>query len=156
MLSIFLSTVFLAVVSVHAESHTVLFINNCGFGTPTLIQGTNVLSTGDAFTIDGPLIAAIAYLQTGSCGFDGENCTLVETTLQNPVSPGVASGTDISLIPPHAFSVASGFGYYSGCDGFGADCTNADCAAAFHNPGDPQPQVVCEADNINLAITFCD
>jgi hypothetical protein len=33
---------------------------------PTLIQGSKVLSTGGAYTIGGPLISAIAYLQTGA------------------------------------------------------------------------------------------
>ncbi|KAJ7108148.1 hypothetical protein C8R44DRAFT_884914 [Mycena epipterygia] len=68
--------------SVRAETHTIHFINNCGFGTPTLVQGSNVLSTGGTnlnfgnartcieydphldFTTNG-LIDAIAYLQTG-------------------------------------------------------------------------------------------
>ena len=131
---------------------------------PTLIQGGTVLSTGDDFTSNGPLIAAIAYvllsllstprppltnimissyLQTGTfpptskrstpairlitflplirrrpqhpggCGFNGEGCTLIETTLVNPTSPGSGSSTDISLIPPHSFSVTSGFGSVS-------------------------------------------
>ena len=46
----------------------------------------------------------------GSCGDNGEGCTLIETTLVNPTSPGSGSSTDISLIPPLAFSVTSGFG----------------------------------------------
>ncbi|CAK5271655.1 unnamed protein product, partial [Mycena citricolor] len=95
-----------AAAGVMAEQHTVHFSNNCGFGTPTLIQGPNVLSTGGDFTSNGPLISAIAYLQTGSCGFNGEGCTLVELTLTNGFS-----SADISLIPPHAFSVTSGFGH---------------------------------------------
>jgi len=53
---------------------------------------------------------------TGGCGNDGEDCTLVEASLING-----ASSADISLIPPHEFSVTSGFGYYDGCDGVGAD-----------------------------------
>ncbi|KAJ7775960.1 glycopeptide [Mycena maculata] len=143
-----------AVISnVRAETHTVIFTNRCGFGTPTLIQGPNVLSTGD-FTIDGPLISAIAYLQTGEiggCGFNGEDCTLVETTLNN-----AGSSTDLSLIPPHAFSVTSGFGYFDGCDGAGADCTGPNCPTAFEDPTQTFKQVGCSAANVNLAITFCD
>ncbi|KAF9478126.1 hypothetical protein BDN70DRAFT_922134 [Pholiota conissans] len=144
------------VFGVNAESHTVHFTNNCGFGTPTLIQGGRVLSTGGDFTSNGPLTAAIAYLQTGSCGFNGEGCTLIETTLVNPTSPGSGSSTDISLIPPHSFSVTSGFGYFNGCDKSGADCTNANCPTAFHQSNDNQVQVACQANNVNLAITFCD
>ncbi|KAI5118440.1 hypothetical protein M0805_009718 [Coniferiporia weirii] len=156
MLSILLSTVLLAVIGARAESHEVIFTNNCGFGTPMLIQGPNVLSTGGSVIIDGALISAIAYLQTGSCGFNGEGCTLIETTLVNPTSPGSGSSTDISLIPPHAFSVTSGFGYFGGCDGAGADCTNPNCPTAFFTPGETNVQVACQADNVNLAITFCD
>ncbi|KAF5309378.1 hypothetical protein D9619_012481 [Psilocybe cf. subviscida] len=144
------------VVGAMAESHTVTFTNKCGRGTPTLIQGGNVLSTGGSFTSNGPLTAAIAYLQTGSCGFNGEGCTLIETTLRNPTSPGSGSSTDISLISPHAFSVTSGFGYFNGCDNTGADCTNANCPTAFHQSNDNSVQVACQANNVNLAITFCD
>ncbi|KAK7461292.1 hypothetical protein VKT23_008471 [Stygiomarasmius scandens] len=152
--SFVVSATFIA--AVYAETHTVVFDNRCGFGTPTLIQGPNVLSTGQSFTINGPLISAIAYLQTGSCGFNGEGCTLIETTLKNPTCAGCGSSTDISLIPPHSFSVTSGFGYFNGCDGAGADCTNGNCPTAFHNPDDTFVQVACQANNVNLAITFCD
>lgn len=33
--------------------------------------------------------------------FNGEGCTLIETTLTNPTSAGSGSSTDISLIPPY-------------------------------------------------------
>ncbi|KAF9035567.1 Glp-like protein [Panaeolus papilionaceus] len=146
----------LTVTVVSAETHTVHFTNNCGFGIPTLIQYDNVLSTGADYTIDGPLRAAIAYLQTGSCGFNGEGCTLVELTLINPVNgPGIGSSADISLIPPQAFSVASGFSYYNGCEGVGINCTSASCPTAPHNPWNSWPQVVCQANDVNMAITFC-
>ncbi|KAF8976387.1 Glp-like protein, partial [Cyathus striatus] len=143
------------VAGVHAETHTVHFDNRCGFGTPTLIQGPNVLSTGGDYTRNGPLTAAIAYLQTGGCGFNGEGCTLIELTLINPTSPGSGSSADISLIPPHVFSVTSGFGYFNGCDGAGADCTYAGCPAAFTQSDQTWKQVACQANNVNLAITFC-
>ncbi|KZT07556.1 uncharacterized protein LAESUDRAFT_758557 [Laetiporus sulphureus 93-53] len=148
-----LVAVAIALVHVNAETHTVTFTNDCGgSGYPILrAQDGTILSTGGAYTIDGPLIGAIAYLQTGGCGDNGEYCTLIETTLENG-----ASSTDISLIPPHEFSVTSGFGYYDGCDGAGADCTYADCPTAFHSSGQTGVQVACTADNENLAITFCD
>ncbi|KAF8585322.1 glycopeptide [Ramaria rubella] len=146
----------MSILSTRAESHTVTFTNNCGTGTPLLKANGETLSTGGSFTSNGPLVAAIAFLQTGSCGDNGEGCTLVETTLQNPTTPGGGSSTDISLIPPHTFSVTSGFGYFDGCDGTGADCTNANCDTAFHNPGQTGVQVACQTDNVNLAITFCD
>ncbi|KAJ6559461.1 hypothetical protein DFH09DRAFT_921626 [Mycena vulgaris] len=142
-----LSLLAAAIGSVSAETHTVHFDNRCGFGTPNLIQGPNVLSTGGDFTINGPLISAIAYLQTGGCGFDGEGCTLVETTLRNGFS-----STDLSLIPSHAFSVTTGFGYYNGCDGAGADCREANCPEAFEDPSQTWKQVGCPAANVNLAV----
>ncbi|KAJ7610521.1 glycopeptide [Roridomyces roridus] len=145
-----------AVSAVRGESHTVTFDNRCGFGTPTLISQTGqVLSTGASVTINGPLIGAIGYLQTGSCGFNGEGCTLLETTLRNPPSPGAGSSTDLSLIPPHSFSVTTGFGYFNGCDNTGADCTGPSCNTAFHVPTDTFVQVECETNDVDLVITFC-
>ncbi|KLO16766.1 hypothetical protein SCHPADRAFT_937629 [Schizopora paradoxa] len=141
---------------VKAETHTVHFENKCGRGTPTLVQNGKILSTGGDFTSNGPLISAIAYLQTGNCLLNGEGCTLVETTLVNPTSAGSGSSSDISLIPPHAFNVAAGFGYFGGCDGAGADCTSANCPTAFFQPDDTHVQVACQSNNVNLAITFCD
>ncbi|KIK70341.1 hypothetical protein GYMLUDRAFT_65578 [Collybiopsis luxurians FD-317 M1] len=143
------------IAGVQAETHTVTFTNKCGRGTPLLKQNGVTLSTGGAYTSNGPLEAAIAYLDVG-CGANGEGCTLVETTLINPTSPGAGSSTDISLISPHTFSVTTGFGYYNGCDGTGADCTSASCSTAFHVSSDNQVQVQCETNNVNLAITFCD
>ncbi|KAJ6487036.1 hypothetical protein C8R45DRAFT_1053640 [Mycena sanguinolenta] len=136
-----------------AETHTVTFANKC----PLLIgQGGAVLSTGGAYTSNGPLFGAIAYLQTGGCGFNGEGCALVETTLVNPTSAGSGSSTDISLIPPHAFSVTTGFGYIGACSPAGGDCNNANCNTAFHQPSDTFVQVACQQHNANLVITFCD
>ncbi|KZV63018.1 glycopeptide [Peniophora sp. CONT] len=151
------SALLAAVSSVSAEQHIVTFDNKCNTGTPTLIsQSGQVLSTGGAYTAHAALNGAIAYLQTGSCGFNGEGCTMVEVTLKNPTTAGSGSSTDLTLIPPHAFSVTTGFGYYNGCDGSGADCTNANCPTAFHSSGDTQVQVACQTNDVNLVITFCE
>ncbi|KAK7038532.1 glycopeptide [Favolaschia claudopus] len=151
-----LSVLALAAGQALAESHTVTFDNRCGRGTPMLISQTGaVLSTGGAYTINGPLRGAIAYLQTGNCGFNGERCTLVETTLVNPSTAGSGSSTDLSLIAPHSFSVTTGFGYVGACAPAGADCNNANCNTAFHVPTDTFVQVACQKDNANLVITFC-
>ncbi|KAF9465152.1 glycopeptide [Collybia nuda] len=132
-----LAIVFIAaVVGAQAERHTVHLENRCGFGTPTLIQGPNTLSTGNDFTING------------NCLFNGERCTLIETTLKNPTSPGGGSSTDISLIPPHAFSVTSGFRYSNGCDGAGHTCDNANCDTAFHKFDDNGVQVACQVNDV--------
>ncbi|KAJ4478907.1 glycopeptide [Lentinula lateritia] len=144
------------IIGTQAESHTVTFQNSCGIpGVPTLKANGVTLSTGEAYTSNGPLEAAIAYLDIG-CGDNGEGCTTIETTLANPTSPGSGSSTDITLIPPHSFSVGTAFEYYNGCDGAGADCSDIDCNTALKMPTDTQDQIQCEVDNVNLAITFCD
>ncbi|KAF9650944.1 glycopeptide [Thelephora ganbajun] len=141
---------------VTAERHIVSFHNRCGHGTPTLVsQRGKILSTGAPYVSNGPLLGAIAYLQTGKCNLNGEHCTLVETTLTNPQCPGCGSSTDISLIPPHAFSVTTGFGYYHGCNGIGANCNNPSCITAFRAPEDNHVQVSCQENDVNLAVTFC-
>ncbi|KAH7903687.1 glycopeptide [Hygrophoropsis aurantiaca] len=140
---------------VHAESHTITFTNDCGFGTPTLVENGNILSTGGAYTSDGPIVSAVAYLQTGACGLNGENCTVVETTLANPTTSGSGSATDISFVTPHEFSSVVGFAYYNGCDGEGSGCDGPTCSGAFTNSTNGTV-VTCEADNVDLAITFCD
>ncbi|EJD03420.1 glycopeptide [Fomitiporia mediterranea MF3/22] len=146
----------LAASGVIAETHKVSFENKCGKGTPQLQQNGKTVSSGEPFTSNGPFEVAIAFLQTGECGENGENCTLIETTLKNPTTPGSGSGSDISLIPPHKFNVPAGFRYENGCDGRGQDCTTADCPEAAHSPQDPVEQLICEADNVNLVITFCE
>ncbi|TDL18826.1 glycopeptide [Rickenella mellea] len=139
--------------AVNAESHIVKFNNKCGFGKPTLSVDGEVL--GGDFTSNGPLGGAIAYLQTGNCGPNGENCTVVETTLFNPTSFDSGSSADISLVPPRSFSVATAFRYTNGCPGQGASCPNAECPAAFHIPP-PIPIIAqCRANDVGILITFC-
>lgn len=138
----------------NAEQHTIRMVNKCGTGTPTLILDGQIVSTGADYVGSGS-VSGIAYLQTGDCGFNGENCCLLEMTLGNPTVPGGGSSTDISLIPPHAFNVQTSFAYFGGCDGQGADCSSGNCDTAFFNPNDNQVQVQCETDNVNLLIEFC-
>ncbi|KAF5355023.1 hypothetical protein D9756_005601 [Leucocoprinus leucothites] len=149
----FLST---TVIGAVAESHRVHFENRCKSGTPKLIQGPNVLSSGKDFTSNGPLASAIAYLDNGKCGFNGENCGTVELTLINPdpSKPGSGSSADISLIPPHKFSQAIGFRYTGGCTD-GHDCNDANCHFAFRKPDDNFAQVACQKNDVGLTITFC-
>ncbi|KAI9461127.1 hypothetical protein HD554DRAFT_2028428, partial [Boletus coccyginus] len=115
---------------------------------PALIyDGQNIL-TGDAYTSSGPW-SGIAYLQTGYCNTNGENCTLLETTLINPTCAGCGSSTDLSLIDPHKYSVKTSFAYYDGCDGQGQTCSDPSCTnAAFFAPNDNFVQVECQTDNV--------
>jgi len=99
--------------------------------------------------------SGIAYLQTGDCGFNGEECGIVEMTLINPTVAGGGSSADISYIPPLAYSVPYSFSYYGGCDGQGASCSSADCSEAFYTSDETYVQVACEDDDVNLLITFC-
>ena len=78
--------------------------------------------------------------------------TIVETTLKNPTCAGCGSSTDVTLIPPHKFSVTTGFGYYNGCDGAGADCTYQGCPTAFYHPDDTWVQVPCQVDNVSSCV----
>ncbi|KAJ7120037.1 hypothetical protein C8R44DRAFT_831788 [Mycena epipterygia] len=151
-----LSLLLAPISTVRAETHTITFTNEC----PTLMQGNAVISSGlEPVTIDGPLIGAIAFLQTGRCGgfggLPGNGCGIVNTTLVNPSTAGSNSSTAISLIFPHAFNVVIGFEYFNGCDGRGANCTNDACPDALHGPTDTAPIITCDADNVDLAISFC-
>lgn len=137
-----------------SETHTIKFINQCGRGTPCLVVNAQNVSTGQDYVVNG-IFSAIAYLQTGECNVNGEECTLLEMNLANPTCPGCGSSVDISLIDPHRFNVETSFAYYNGCDGFGADCNSPSCTAAFYAPEDWYAQRQCEADNVNLLIAFC-
>ncbi|KAI0315224.1 hypothetical protein OF83DRAFT_367907 [Amylostereum chailletii] len=156
LLKALLAAVVIGITTVNAESHTISFNNQCGEGTPTLIIGGQIVSNGSDFTSNGPAASGIAYLQTGNCLFNGENCALLEFTLGNPTCAGCGSSTDISLIPPHALNVPVAFSYSNGCDGQGAACSTADCSTAFFKSDDNQVQVACQADNVNLLISFCE
>ncbi|KAJ8090878.1 hypothetical protein PM082_024800 [Marasmius tenuissimus] len=164
--------------AVMGESPSVTFTNNCGSGTPQLVQGGTVLSSGGTFTIGGPLISAIAYLQRGNCGLNGElydrrgpfylnkmygsqlrsQPFLPQMTLKNPDpnQPGSGSSVDLSFIPPHGFDVRINFHYTGGCSD-GATCSSADCPSteAFHDSDDFEAQRACQANDAGLQITFC-
>ncbi|KAL1731149.1 hypothetical protein EV714DRAFT_209427 [Schizophyllum commune] len=142
---------------VAAEQHTVQFTNKCGTGTPKLISqnGATLHSGTGSYTQNSAIIGAIAYLQTGPCGLNGDNCPIVETTLRDPPSPGAGSSTDISLIAPHKYTRAVHFEYYNGCNGQGKTCASANCHDAFHTPTDYWAQVQCQVNGVDLHITFC-
>ncbi|KAJ3763596.1 hypothetical protein EV360DRAFT_91791 [Lentinula raphanica] len=84
--------------------------------------------------------------QLRNCGFNGENCGIIEMTLDNPTVSGSGSSADISYIPP----------FYGGCDGSGASCTSSDCSEAFFQSDQTYVQVACQTDNVNILITFCE
>ncbi|KZT10627.1 uncharacterized protein LAESUDRAFT_341679 [Laetiporus sulphureus 93-53] len=145
-----LAVTLLATSGVKAETHSVMFDNQCGYGYPQLIQGGTLLSNGSVYTGEGAISSVIAYLQTGDCGWNGENCALVELTLTNPTAPGTGSSADISLIAPHTYNVQTSFSYYDGCANTGANCASSDCTDAFYNSDDNQVQVACEDNLLSL------
>ncbi|KAI0030950.1 hypothetical protein K488DRAFT_37100, partial [Vararia minispora EC-137] len=142
-----------SVAHVQAETHTIRFDNQCGQGTPILILGGQIVSNGSEYSTSGNALSGIAYV--GECGFNGEGCSLIEFTLNNPICVGCGSSADISLIPPHAFNVPTTFSYFNGCDGQGATCNSATCNTAFFKSDDNQVQVGCQTDNVGLLVSFC-
>ncbi|KAH9829948.1 uncharacterized protein C8Q71DRAFT_862808 [Rhodofomes roseus] len=155
-----LATLFLMKVICAQELHTVYIVNNCGKGYPVLggLYGEFYPTTDPTTTLtfQGPAWGLLSYLQytdddgNNVCGKDGEGCTMVEATLSN-----TGSSVDITLIPPHAFSVGAGFAYYGGCNGAGMNCTSAACPGAKHNASEGWLQVSCTSASVSLEITFC-
>ncbi|KAK1225447.1 hypothetical protein PQX77_011617 [Marasmius sp. AFHP31] len=143
--------------TVMGESHTVKFNNKCGKGTPKLIQAGKTLSSGGTYKHNGAFTAAIAYLQTGPCLLNGENCMTVEMTLKDP-NPGQPEKLTASSFSPssHKFNVPIGFKYTNGCSN-GATCRSASCPKtdAFHKFDDYEAQRACQAKDVGLEITFC-
>ncbi|KAF7325173.1 hypothetical protein MKEN_00561200 [Mycena kentingensis (nom. inval.)] len=157
MASLLIPILLLAARTAFAETHTITFVNNCGAGSiPQLIHGDSVLSTGQPYTVQGKFPNARAYLQQGTkCLFNGENCTVVEITLQN-ATPGVGDGSSVnlSLIPPLAYNVKTSFRYTKGCSS-GATCGDPNCNTAFHISTDTFTQVACQEPDNSIEITFC-
>ncbi|CAE6479347.1 unnamed protein product [Rhizoctonia solani] len=112
-----------------AEKHTITFKNNCGRGTPKLIQAGNTLhSGGGSYTHNGALMSAIAYLQTGD--------------------------RDQFEEPSFTWSRLE---HGRGCNGVGNRCGSASCCpnGAFCKPDDYQAQRQCQVNDVNLVVTFC-
>ncbi|KAH9931892.1 uncharacterized protein B0H18DRAFT_1208712 [Fomitopsis serialis] len=143
---------------VHAqETHYVSLVNNCGQGYPVLggLYG-EFYNASETSLFKGPAWGLIAYLQ-----YTDNNGMHLAAFYARPMVLSLLDrkqriSVDITLVPPHEFSVTTGFGYYGGCDGSGLDCTSADCIEAKHDSSQGDRQIACTAPNVNLAITFCD
>ncbi|KAF7973264.1 hypothetical protein HWV62_15695 [Athelia sp. TMB] len=113
-------------------------VNNCGYGTPMMNgPSTGLISIPGGYSTGGDMTGWIVYLQTGSCGANGENCLILEGTLN-----GGYSSVDISRISPHGFNAPLGFSYTNGAGG--KECASADCScndSAFCSPTDYGAQV---------------
>ena len=54
-LSFFALAFFACFLVVNAETHTVRFDNQCGYGTPVLIHAGKLVSNGSDYTASGPI-----------------------------------------------------------------------------------------------------
>ncbi|KAM5543273.1 hypothetical protein V8D89_003147 [Ganoderma adspersum] len=135
------------------ETHTVHLQNNCCSGTnqPTLIVGdpSQGPSTNADFVFNGPLTDTVAFLQTGFCSPNGENCTVVQLALVNGDESGAQSSANVDLSFSRVFSIPTGFSFSNGCDGSGANCSDKECPAV-------NVVVGCRVNDVDLTITFCD
>ncbi|KZV68928.1 hypothetical protein PENSPDRAFT_502878 [Peniophora sp. CONT] len=154
--SLSLALVLLLANGAYSESHTVSFINNCGFGTPVLLVDEVVVSNGSDYSSDMSIIKGVAYLDQDGCASGGsESCMEIEINLSNS-SP---SFVDILLIPPQVYRSAACVTYSDGCDGASLTCTGPDCSEAIISEDDPSGSgavLVCEDSDANVIITFCD
>ncbi|KIM79149.1 hypothetical protein PILCRDRAFT_823728 [Piloderma croceum F 1598] len=138
-----------------SAGHSISVNNQCGYGTPTLSapftngQPTNIAG---GYSSSGDLTGFIIYLQNGNqCGANGENCLILEGTLNNGYS-----SVDISKIPPHSFNSPLAFSYTNGAGG--RSCNSASCQcdyAAFCKTDDYGAQVGSPDPNASITVTFC-
>ncbi|KAK0470443.1 uncharacterized protein EV420DRAFT_115011 [Desarmillaria tabescens] len=129
-------------ISAASAAHTIRFFNYCGSGTPTIVthnsrtsinDGTGTYSSANAN--DGVLHA---FLEQGSCGNDGEECSTVDVDLAVPVAS--VSQTDKFSVPLSLqYSCANNSIYF-------AQCYDSNCA--------PTP-ISCNSFDSDLIITFC-
>ncbi|EIW74720.1 P-loop containing nucleoside triphosphate hydrolase protein [Coniophora puteana RWD-64-598 SS2] len=65
------------------DVHTITFNNNCGYGNPVWNTPSNATKNG-AGNGWAAVVSGVARLDVDGCGSHGENCTVVEFTLDNP------------------------------------------------------------------------
>ncbi|KAH9969317.1 hypothetical protein BGW80DRAFT_1176971, partial [Lactifluus volemus] len=87
---------------------------------------------------------------SGPCGFNGEQCLLVEINLNNPGCPGCGSFADMSSFHRTADGNCS---WINGCDGQGVSCSTPDCLTAYHESNNNQVLISCQTDNVRFRET---
>ncbi|KAE9409376.1 hypothetical protein BT96DRAFT_970278 [Gymnopus androsaceus JB14] len=164
------------VAGTRAETHTVSFLNNCGEGTPTLMQnGARFLL--EKITQLTVFLIRPSRISTSPVCANGADCTAVVITLSNEIviSPTTTYnvhrfGSSSSLLCRYRIRVRcapmaktiqvltrnSIDRYYNGCDDLGADCLEAGCIEGYQSGDTAIPQIICEDDNADIVITFCD
>ncbi|KAJ7590425.1 hypothetical protein C8J56DRAFT_592308 [Mycena floridula] len=146
-------SVFLAcLLPVNAE-HSVVMQNSCGTGVPTLDKVPSLVLNTRTSMYTNETIKAVAFLNTGVCGPNGEHCTVVDIELGTR-SDGSSTAL-ISLVPPNRFTVPVSFVYFNGCDGASQTCRTAGCPNAGNVDFARQGIVQCAAPEASLSIIFC-
>ncbi|ORX35534.1 hypothetical protein BD324DRAFT_59025 [Kockovaella imperatae] len=150
-----------------SESHTVQLVNNCGKGTATFrLEGSGPY-TGDTNIIQGPALGGIAWVSDAyGCEDYGQNCGVVEFSLQNPTSQNDqasnAAAYDVqeSEVQMHEYKYEMDFAL-DGCQvspyvpGPCSGNTPSDCPGAFPADEPVATPFECTADNVGIVITFC-
>ncbi|KAJ6607586.1 hypothetical protein B0H10DRAFT_2071080 [Mycena sp. CBHHK59/15] len=123
-------------------THSVQFVNNCGFGIPSLVQFSDgKILTGPLSNYTGDSVRAIGFLDQGLCGSTSNlNCTSLDINL------GASERNTSYIAVLHApFSVPVSYTFSQGCSTSGL-CLDQTC------PRDP---LECNAPDANVFVTFC-
>ncbi|KAJ7782575.1 hypothetical protein DFH07DRAFT_791194 [Mycena maculata] len=117
--------------------------------------GSLAAGTSTTITVPDDFVGRI-FNQDGSCGEEGENCTMLEFNLDAD-SFYTPNSYDISNIQGFTQSISLGA---EGCDT--VTCTSADCSCENAYPigdttgcGDDLPVKACGAGNIAFTVVFC-
>jgi len=117
---------------------------------PTLDQVPSItLATGSQSYTNGT-VQANAFLNTGYCGPNGGNCTIVDISMNDTISIVV-----VDLIPTNVFTVPVNFTYFDGCDGAGVSCLSSTCVNAIRDPSENSGMVTCSMAGAGVLVTFC-
>lgn len=138
--------------------HSVTVHNLCEYGEPRLVSSSSTtIAKGPNIIYQGEDIEdASAFLDTGTCGILGGNCTVVTFSL----TESWGSTAYINLISPNSFSEAVSLSFYDACSGIGVDCLDPYCPDAVTASGDTEDIAHCsntdDPDSLaGLLITWC-
>ncbi|KAK0218588.1 hypothetical protein EDD85DRAFT_352555 [Armillaria nabsnona] len=128
-------------VSLTSASHIIRFFNYCGSGTPTIVTHSSrtTLDSGATYSSNNDDDGVIyAFLEQGSCGKNGTECTTVDVDLTIPEA-SISKASEYSVPLSLQYSCANNSINF-------AQCYSSNCA--------PTP-VSCNSFDSNLIITFC-
>ncbi|KAJ7087100.1 hypothetical protein C8R44DRAFT_991388 [Mycena epipterygia] len=120
------------------RSHSVQFINNCGFGAPSLQSTDGQLLSGASVNFSGKFVRGIGFLDQGTCGSaTTSNCTSLEINLEG-------NSSHVRILKTH-FSVPVSFVFSQGCSSSG-QCLNQACSRHL---------LECRSRDASVSVTFC-